>query len=281
MAYEDDIVKAVQRLMKSKAKNIIFAVLGFLVFILILNPLVMIGAGERGIILNFGAVSDDILNEGIHFRVPIMQKIIKMDVKIQKAQTDSDASTKDLQDTKFSIVINYHILPNEVNWIYQNIGIHFKERIIDPAVQEVVKAVSAKYTAEELITQRDKVSKSIKELLKTKLDNYKISVDNFSIVNFSFSQQFTQAIEEKQTAEQKALKALRDLDRIKIEAQQKIEQARADAMELQLKRVQVTDKLIKLREIEAQMMAIEKWDGNLPRVTSGAMPFLNVDSIKK
>ena len=280
MTIEEEIIKGAQQIMKSKSKNIIFGVIGIIIFLLILNPLVIIGAGERGIVLNFGAVDEDVLDEGLHFRVPIMQQIIKMDVKIQKAQTDSDASTKDLQDTKFSIVINYHLLPNKVNWIYQNIGVLYKERIIDPSVQEVVKAISAKYTAEELITQRDKVSKSIKELLKIRLDGYKIVVDDFSIVNFSFSEQFTQAIEEKQTAEQKALKSLRDLDRIKIEAKQKVERARADAKELQLKRIQVTDKLIRLRQIEAQIKAIEKWDGNLPRVTSGAIPFINVSAEK-
>lgn len=280
MNMEDEIIRSLQTFLKSKARNIVFGVIGAIIFLLILNPIVIIDAGERGVVLNFGAVDEYVLDEGIHFRIPVVQKIIMMDVKIQKAQTDSDASTKDLQDTKFSIVINYHILPDKVNWIYQNIGLSYKERIIDPSVQEVVKAVSAKYTAEELITQRDKVSKSIKELLKVRLDKYKIVVDGFSIVNFSFSDQFTQAIEEKQTAEQKALKALRDLDRIKIEAKQKIEQAKADAMELQLKRIQVTDKLIRLRQIEAEMMAIEKWDGTLPKVTSGAMPFLNIDSMK-
>jgi regulator of protease activity HflC (stomatin/prohibitin superfamily) len=206
-----------------------------------------------------------------------MQQIVEMDVKIQKSQTDSAASTKDLQDTQFSIVLNHHIVPDKANWIYQNIGLFYKPRIIDPSVQEVVKAVSAKYTAEELITQREKVSIAIKDLLKKRLSEYNIIVDDFSIVNFKFSDQFTQAIEDKQTAEQRALKAKRDLDRIKTEALQKVEQARAEATELRLKRAQVSPQVIRLREIEVRLKAIEKWNGTLPRVTSGAVPFLDIE----
>jgi regulator of protease activity HflC (stomatin/prohibitin superfamily) len=248
-----------------------------LVGLLFLNPFVTIDAGERGVVLNFGAVQPVVLDEGLHFRVPIMQQIVEMDVKIQKSQTDSAASTKDLQDTQFSIVLNHHIVPDKANWIYQNIGLFYKPRIIDPSVQEVVKAVSAKYTAEELITQREKVSIAIKDLLKKRLSEYNIIVDDFSIVNFKFSDQFTQAIEDKQTAEQRALKAKRDLDRIKTEAMQKVEQARAEATELRLKRAQVSPQVIRLREIEVRLKAIEKWNGILPRVTSGTVPFLDIE----
>jgi regulator of protease activity HflC (stomatin/prohibitin superfamily) len=203
-----------------------------------------------------------------------------MDVKIQKARTDSEASTKDLQITKFSIVLNYHISPDTVNWIYQNIGVHFGDRIIEPSVQEGVKAIAARYTAEELITQRDRVSLEIKELLSKRLLSYRIAIDDFSIVSFTFSSAFTDAIEQKQTAEQNALKALRDLDRIKIEAKQTIEQARAEAMALRLKRSEITTNLLQLQQIEAQLKAIEKWNGILPNVTSGAVPFLNLEGKK-
>jgi regulator of protease activity HflC (stomatin/prohibitin superfamily) len=165
--------------------------------------------------------------------------------------------------------------------VYQNLGREYKERIIDPAVQEVVKAVTARYTAVELITQREKVRAEIKELLKERLMVYHIVVDDFSIVNFKFSQQFTQAIEAKQTAEQLALKAQRDLDRIKIEAEQKVTQARAEAEALRLQKENVTPQLVRLRQIEASLKAIEKWDGHMPRVTSGAVPFIDVKSLEE
>lgn len=261
--------------------KIILALVALLIFLLFLNPFVIIGAGERGVVLNFGAVSPSVLGEGLHMRLPIMQKIIKMDVKVQKSQTDAEAASKDLQETFSTIALNFHILPEKVNWIYQKLGADFKERIIDPAVQEVVKAVTAKYTAVEVITQREKVRSEIRELLKQRLMTYNIIVDDFSIVNFKFSNQFTQAIESKQTAEQLALKAQRDLERIKIEAEQKVTQAKAEAEALRLQKENVTAQLVKLRQIEASLKAIDKWDGHMPKVTSGAVPFIDVRSIEK
>jgi regulator of protease activity HflC (stomatin/prohibitin superfamily) len=158
--------------------------------------------------------------------------------------------------------------------------VQYKERIIDPAVQEVVKAVTAKYTAVELITQREKVRTEIKDLLRQRLVGYNIGVDDFSIINFKFSQQFTQAIESKQTAEQFALKAQRDLERIKIEAEQKVTQAKAEAEALRLQKANITQELVSLRQIEASMKAIEKWDGHLPKVTGGAIPFIDAKSLE-
>jgi len=248
---------------------------------LMMNPFVIVGAGERGVVLNFGAVQPSVLNEGIHFRVPIMQKVVKIDVKVHKSETGAEAASKDLQDIRSTIAVNYHILADKANWVYQNIGTSFKERIIDPAVQEVVKAITAKYNAVELITQREKVRDEIKSLLKSRLLVYNIVVDDFSIVNFKFTQQFEQAIEAKQTAEQLALKAQRDLERVKIEAEQKVASAKAEAESLRLQKENVTPQLIRLRQIEASIKAIDKWDGHLPKINSGAIPFIDVKSLEK
>jgi len=264
-----------------KGVKIVGIIVIILIVVLTMNPFVIIGAGERGVILNFGAVQPSVYGEGLHMRVPIMQKVIKIDVKVHKSQTDAESVSKDLQDTRSTIAVNYHILPEKANWIYQNIGIEYKERIIDPAVQEVVKAITARFTAVELITQREKVRSEIKDLLKQRLVTYNIVVDDFSIVNFAFSQQFTQAIESKQTAEQLALKAQRDLERIKIEAEQKVASAKAEAEALRLQKENVTPQLIKLRQIEASLKAIEKWDGHMPKVTSGAVPFIDAKSFEK
>ncbi len=263
---------------KKLIKGVVLIFILFLLFTT-LRPFVIIGAGERGVVLNFGAVQDKVLDEGIHLRIPIMQRIIVIDVRVHKSQTDAESVSKDLQDTHSIIAVNYHILPDKANWVYQNIGREYKDRIIDPAVQEVVKAVTARYTAVELITQREKVRSEIKDLLKQRLMVYNIIVDDFSIVNFKFSQQFTQAIEAKQTAEQLALKAQRDLDRIKIEAQQKITQAQAEAEALRLQKQNVTSELIQLRQIEVTAKAIEKWNGVLPQITSGTVPFIDVGGL--
>jgi regulator of protease activity HflC (stomatin/prohibitin superfamily) len=247
-----------------------------LIAVLVLNPFVIVGPGERGVVMNFGAVQPDVLGEGLHLRIPIMQKVVLMDVKVQKEQVDADAASKDLQDTSSTVALNYHIDPDRANDVYQQIGWAFSDRVIAPAMQEAIKAVTAGYTAMELITQREKVRNEVRQQLRERLAAYNIIVDDFSIVNFSFSPQFTQAIESKQTAEQLALKAQRDLERIRIEAEQKVAQATAEAEALRLQKMEVTPQLVALRQIEVQQKAIDKWDGRLPQVTGGAMPFLDV-----
>jgi regulator of protease activity HflC (stomatin/prohibitin superfamily) len=253
-------------------------IIGILIMILLFfRPFVQIGAGERGVVMNFGAVQDTVLDEGLHFRIPIMQSIVAVDVKVQKSESEAAAASSDLQDVSSKVALNYHIMPDKANIVYQTIGIAFKERIIDPAVHEVVKAVTAKYTAEELITKRPAVSDAMKTALTERLLMHNIAVDAFSIVGFSFSKIFMEAIESKQTAEQLALKARRDLDRIKIEAEQKITAAKAEAESLRLQRANISADLIELRKIEANLKAIEKWNGILPQVTgSGAVPFIGV-----
>jgi len=267
-------------LRKGQLRNLI--ILGIFVVILLFKPWAQVGAGERGIVLNFGAVQNVVLSEGLHFRIPVMQKVILMDVRIQKTMTDAASSSSDLQDVDLSVALNYHVIPDKANKVYQTIGVEFKERIIDPAIQEVMKAVTARYTAEELITKRPAVSSEMKEALTSRLLTSNISVDAFSIISFSFSQTFTDAIEAKQTAEQNALKAKRDLDRIKVEAEQTIAAATAEAEALRLQKMNISPDLIELRKIEANLKAIEKWNGILPQVTgAGAVPFIGVGDVAK
>jgi prohibitin 2 len=274
---DDDAVREFAFSLKKIPRSIII-VLAVLVLGILFHPWVQIGAGERGVVLNFGAVQKTVLQEGLHFRVPIMQKIAIVNVQIQKATTETVAASSDLQDVTSTLALNYHVLPEMANIVYQSIGIEFKERIIDPAILEVVKAVTARYTAEELITKRPLVSEEMRAALTERLKANNITVDAFSIVAFSFSRVFTEAIESKQTAEQLALKAKRDLDRIKVEAEQKIAAARAEAEALRLQRANISPDLIELRKIEANLKAIEKWNGILPQVTgNGAVPFVGLN----
>ncbi len=253
-----------------------------LIVFLYLSPWVKVGAGERGVVLNFGAVQENVLGEGLHFRIPVMQQVVLMDVKVQKAVTDAASASSDLQDVTSSVALNYHLVPDKANVVYQTLGVDFKNRIIDPAIQEVMKAVSARYTAEELITKRAAVSEAMRENLSERLRAFNIAVDAFSIVSFSFSKVFTEAIESKQTAEQLALKSKRDLERIKIEAEQKVTAATAEAESLRLQRANISLDLIELRKVEATIRAIEKWNGILPQVTGGgAVPFIGVGEIQK
>ena len=280
--YERDVDRAkeaVQSLIQSKTAVIIGAIV---VFLILARPWVQVGPGERGIVMNFGAVQKVVLAEGLHFRVPVMQEIVRMDVKVQKALTDADAASSNLQDVSSKVALNYHVIPDKANIVYQNIGIHFKERIIDPAILEVVKAVSARYSAEELITKRPAVSEAMRAALMERLLVHNIAVDAFSITSFNFSKTFIEAIESKQAAEQLALKASRDLDRIKIEAEQKVTAARAEAESLRLQRANISADLIELRKIEANLKAIEKWNGVLPQVTGGgAVPLIGMGDVTR
>jgi prohibitin 2 len=274
--------EAIRFLMKKGPMRKVVIIAAILIILLIIKPWVQIGAGERGIVLNFGAVQDTVLGEGLHFRIPMVQEVVLINVQVQKATTDAAAASSDLQDVNSTVAINYHIAPDKANIVYQNIGIQFKERIIDPAVQEVVKAVTAKYTAEQLITKRPAVSDAMKSTLTDRLKEHNITVDAFSIVGFSFSKIFMEAIESKQTADQLAQKAQRDLERIKIEAEQKITTARAEAESLRLQRANISRELIDLRRVEANLKAIEKWNGILPQVTgNGAVPLIGVGDLDK
>ncbi len=273
----DKAKEAINAIIK-KVPTGLMVIAGSIIFVLIfLRPWVQVGPGQRGIVLNFGAVQTKVMEEGLHLRIPVMQEIVLMDVRVQKAETDAAAASADLQDVSSRVALNYHIVPDKAHIVYQKIGVQFKERIIDPAILEVVKAVTAKYTAEELITKRPAVSEAMRMALMDRLIANNIAVDAFSIVIFSFSKVFTEAIEAKQTAEQLALKAKRDLDRIKIEAEQKITAAKAEAESLRLQRANISLDLIELRKIEANMKAIEKWNGILPQVTGGgAIPMIGL-----
>jgi len=202
-----------------------------------------------------------------------------MEVRTTKLEVDSDSSSKDLQDVQTTIALNYHLVPEEVISLYKDIGTAYETRIIAPAIQESVKSVTARFTAEELITKRTEVREGIKNQLLERLSKYYIAVDDFNIVNFQFSEEFDKAIEAKVTAEQLKLKADRDLERIRVEAEQKIAQAQAEAEALRLQKQEITPDLVKLRMIEVQRSAIEKWDGILPRVTGEGVPLISVGNL--
>jgi regulator of protease activity HflC (stomatin/prohibitin superfamily) len=242
-----------------------------LVLIFIVNPCVIVSPGHRGVIVNLGAVSDRVLDAGVHFRMPLVQSVIEIDTRVLKEETKAEAASKDLQNISTVIAVNYHLKPDMVNDLYKTIGLNYESVIIDPAIQEVLKGVTAKYTAAELITLREQVSHSIKAALEARLEKYHIVIDDFSIKDFQFSATFAKAIESKQEAEQLALKAERDLQRIKIEAEQQIATARAEAETLRLKNVSVSPLMI-------QLNAIDKWDGKLPQYMLGgnSVPFINI-----
>jgi regulator of protease activity HflC (stomatin/prohibitin superfamily) len=248
-------------------------VVGVVLVMVAYSSFAVVGPGQRGVVFSkFSGVKDIVMEEGFHLKMPFVEDVILVDVRVQKSQTDASAASKDLQTVSSTIALNFHIDPSKANNVFQDIGTAFKERVIDPSVQESVKAITAEFTAEELITRRPVVKDRIKEDLTERLLVFNIIMVEFNIIEFSFSSGFNQAIEAKQTAEQQALKAKRDLERIKIEAEQMITRAKAEAESQRLQRETISPIILQLR-------AIEKWDGHFPQVIGGAMPFIDVGQL--
>ena len=248
----------------------VLGVVGLITLITFLSSFTIIDPGERGVSVVLGKVGTDVLGEGFHWKTPFTEDIRTVDVKLVRYEENAGAASKDLQTVNAAIAVNYHVDASQVPKLLQEIGPDYQKIVLPPALQESVKAVTSRFTAEELITKRTEVKEAIRTVLMDRLKKNYLVVDDVSIVNFAFSPEFAQAIELKQTAEQQALKQKWELERVKVEAQQKIETAKAEAESLRLQKEQITPEMVQLR-------AIEKWNGVLPQTTAaGAVPFINV-----
>lgn len=236
-----------------------------LVAILLFGVFYQVSAGERAVLLTWGKPSNVAIGEGLHFKVPIMQKAVIMDVQTQKYETPLTAASKDLQDVKTTTAINYRIVPERTPEIYQTIGLSYADKIIYPMEQEVNKGITAQFTAEELITKREEVRELMKQSLTDRLRDRGIIIEEVSIINFEFSPSFSNAIEQKVTADQLRRKAETDLQRIDLEAQA-----------IKLQREQLSPEYLRFKELEIQRTAVDKWNGNLPYVTGGSTPFIDL-----
>ncbi|WP_238326787.1 prohibitin family protein [Paenibacillus graminis] len=267
----------IKQVRPGKIISIVIAVL----FIVVIggNAFTSVEYGHVGLYKTFGKLNDNMLSPGIHFKIPFIQTVIQVNTQVTKAETDTSASSKDLQPVSTHVAVNYSVNKDSAYNLMNNIGGNFDGVIINPAIQEIVKEVTAKYPAEDLITRRDLVAGEISELLTKRLGKYDLVVNDINIVNFKFSDAFNQSIEAKQVAQQQALKAENDLRRVEIEAKQKIAQAQAEAESLRLKKQEVTPELVQLKQIEVQEKALEKWNGVLPSVTGGATPFVDIQSL--
>jgi len=264
---------------KNSRKYLVLFIILVLLVLTAYASFVIVDAGHVGVVVQLGAVQPVALEEGLHFKIPFIQEVVQVEVRVQKTESQQTAASRDMQIVTTTVAVNFHLVNDQVQNLYKNVGLSYSERIVDPAIGEAVKAVTAQYTAEELISKRSEVSAKIKETLSAKFADYNITLDEINITEFKFSEEYNNAIEQKQIAEQQALKATLDLQRIEIEAKQTVETAKAEAEALRLQREVISPDLIELRKIEAQMAAIKKWDGKLPNVTGGATPFINVNTI--
>lgn len=231
--------------------RIIAIVFGFVLFLwLAFASTVSVGTGQIAVMTRFGEVTGQELGEGFHIKNPV-DKANKYDVKVQRSNAQAAAASKDLQDVNADLVLNYALEPGQVSKIHQSVGTTWEAKLVEPAIQEVFKASTAKYAARELITERAVVKSDAVSLLRNRLDDYGIRVIDFSIVNFGFSEAFTQAIEAKQVAEQDAERAKFRLDEAKTNAE--------------AQRVQGES----LTQIYLMQQFLEKWNGVLPQYMGG------------
>jgi prohibitin 1 len=224
--------------------------------------------------MEFGQVQPQVLSEGIHPIIPVVNSVERLSVRVQKHQIPAQSASKDLQDVFTDVALNWHIIPEKANAIFQQIGNENEivQRIINPAVEEVLKAIMARYTAEEIITKRGDLKAGVDETLTTRLANYNIAVDDISLVNVHFSEKFSEAVESKQIAEQDAKRAEFIALKATQEAQAEVNRAKGQTEAQRLLRETLTPELL-------QKMAIEKWDGKFPTVLGGnsALPFINLN----
>lgn len=244
---------------------------------LFLTPCVIVNAGERGVLMKFGEVQNQILGEGLHLIVPVVNTVTKLSIRVQKQEISAEASSKDLQNVFADVALNWHIIPQEVNAIFQEIGDEqaVVMRIINPAVEEVLKAIMAKYTAEEIITKRGEVKGGVDDALSTRLASYHVAVDDISLVHVHFSERFDEAVEAKQIAEQEAKRAEFIALKATRQAEAKVNLAKGEAEAHRLLGDGLTPQIL-------QRQAIEKWNGKLPLIVSKEAPkLLNLNELLK
>ena len=257
-------------------KKYIVPAIVLVLFVIAMGSYFTVPAGSVAVKLRFGKLVGS-YTEGLHLKLPLIDKVEKFSVRIKKDSFDTEAFSKDLQTVGLRLAINHRIMPETIISIYRNLGPDYTNTILRPMVEEWTKAVIAKYSADSLISNRVQVAKELDQILKEKMKEKQVIVSDIAITNFEFSPQFLKAVEEKQIAEQEAKRATNLVEKVKKEAEQKILQAEAEAKSLRLQREVVSDNLIKLRQVEAQLKAIEKWDGKMPHyMGSGDMPFVMV-----
>jgi len=282
--------------------NFLYPVVIILVIVLATSAFVIVESGHVGVIVTLGAVQPEPLSEGFHLKKPFMDTIVQTDVRLTKAVSKSVAASKDLQTVETQVSVQYSLTGAVAPRTYQRIGTRdvVAATVIEPAIQESVKAVTAQFTAEQLVTRRAEVKQqiqtAIESFIRVTLEDKDVptalTIANVAITDFEFSDEFNKAIELKVRAEQEALQAVNEKTRRVTQAEagyqerklaadgeayeiEAASKAKADAIAREAKALKNNPQLIQLR-------LAEKWDGTLPRFTGGeTIPLINIDSVMK
>ena len=285
-----EVPNNVRRLTGTIVVLLIIAIAGVVV---VSTATVRVPSGYRGVLLTWGKVEDTVLTEGLNFKVPFTQSVVLMNVQIQKAESTEATATKDLQEVSTTVAVNYRLNPSKVNEIYTDLRQDYANRVIKPNIEESLKATTAAYRAEELVTNRAAVKSTLDEILAERLSIFNIEVVSVSLTDFQFSPSFSAAIDAKVTAEQQALVSKNELERIRYEAQQQIIQAEA-AKNATIRRAEgeAYAKIIEANataksiEIITQQMTdeyanylwLQQWNGQLPAVMTNDEQGLIIDA---
>jgi regulator of protease activity HflC (stomatin/prohibitin superfamily) len=267
------------------ARHLVSALVLLIVF---LGSWTVVGAGQRGVVVRLGNVQDRILDEGPHFKMPILDGVEKINVRTQTLAFDSEsnkdadseqeslfAASADLQDVQIAVVVNYRVHADKVNVIYQQYKDGYVDSILAPLVRDTVKSNSAKYTAAELVQKRAEFAESVHRDLSAKFAEKEAVVESVNIVNFKFSDSFNKAIEEKVTAEQNAQTSKNQLEQAKYDADKRIEQARGEAEAIRIQANAITQQG---GEDYVKLQWISKWNGQLPTTSLGdSTPLININ----
>ena len=274
---------------EKKKKWILIGVIAVLALIVLTSCFVVVPAGHTGVIVTLGKVNSNVLPEGFHFKMPFVQEVVNISNKIQVQEVSAEAVSKDLQQVSSSIAVNYRVALDQSAKIYQNVGDKYSEIILLPAIQESMKAVTAQYTAEELITKRSQIGDEVKTGLEHKVEEYGIKIEKFNIVNFSFSKEFTAAIEAKQVAEQNLTKTKTEQEQALViadaEAKKKVIAAEAEAKAiLEKANANAEANRVISESIDENLLnylKIDKWDGKLPLVQGSDSNIIDLASLKE
>jgi prohibitin 2 len=245
----------------------------------------IVDSGHRGVLLHWNAVDITAppLDEGIHFVVPFQDDVVNIEVRTLKYASEARSASKDLQTVETTVTVNYHPDKEQIHQLYKNLGLDYENRVIQPAIEETVKQVTANYNAEELITKRPLVKADIEFSIRERLNQFYIVTEVISITDFDFSALFSRAIESKVEAEQNALKAENDLRRIEVEAKQReanaIGLANANIAEAkgEAEAIAIINDALSTNPNYLEWLKTQAWDGKLPLVVGeGGTPFIQI-----
>lgn len=264
-----------------KPRSIGLIILLIIIIIILWGTFVIIPAGNRGVMLWWGSVESRIMGEGLNFKVPIAERVLKVDVRVQPHPfKEIDAASKEYQMVKLSGMMNFHIDPSYVNDLYQKVGLDFAPKVIDPAFNDFVKEVVPIYQIGEILPKREEIRKRAMAKLGDNLARYHIIVDDIYFANIRFSPEYEKAIEAKQVAQQQVETQRQVLAQREIEAQQKVATAKGEAESIQVVaqgQAKANDALSRsISPILVQYKSVEKWNGILPQVSGSAVPFIDL-----